>query len=102
MRNRKSIAALAALAVAMVLVTAIGASAQNADNTHPVQVPQGEKQKIQGVVSLRTGDSFKVRAVDGAETTVLLTSETKVTSHGLSKKEFAVTYIMKGLRLQAQ
>ena len=102
MRNRKSIAALAALAVAMVLVTAIGASAQNADNTHPVQVPQGQKQKIQGVVSLRTGDSFKVRDVNGAETTVLLTSETKVTSHGLNKKGYEVTYIMKGLRLQAQ
>ena len=102
MRNRKSIAALVTLAVAMVLITAIGGSAQNAGNTHPVQVPQGQKQKVQGVVSLRTGDSFKVRDVDGAETTVLLTTATKVTSHGLNKKEYAVTYIMKGLRLQAQ
>ena len=102
MRNRKSIAALVTLAVAMVLITAIGGSAQNAGNAHPVQVPQGQKQKVQGVVSLRTGDSFKVRDVDGAETTVLLTTATKVTSHGLNKKEYAVTYIMKGLRLQAQ
>lgn len=102
MRNRKSIAATVTLGVAVVLITAIGALGQNAGNTHPVQVPQGEKQKVQGVVSLRTGDSFKVRDINGAETTVLLTSATKVTSHGFNKKEFAVTYIMKGLRLQAQ
>ena len=102
MRNRKSIAALVTLAVSIALLAAIGAGAQNAGNTHPVQVPQGEKQKVQGVVSFRTGDSFKVRDLNGAETTVLLTSATKVTSHGLNKKEFAVTYIMKGLRLQAQ
>lgn len=102
MRNRKSIAALVTLALAMVLIIAFGAAAQNADNTRPVQVPEGTKQKIQGVVSLRTGDTFKVRDVDGSETTVLLTSATKVTSHGLSKKGYEVTYIMKGLRLQAQ
>jgi outer membrane protein OmpA-like peptidoglycan-associated protein len=61
--------------------------------------------KIQGVVSIRSGDSFKVRDVGGAETTVLLTSQTDVTSHsrGLrGKKEYPVTYIMRGLRLQAQ
>ena len=102
MRNRKSIAALVTLSLAIVLMTAIGASAQSADNTHPVQVPEGTKQKIQGIVSLRTGDTFKVRDPGGAETTVLLTSATKVTSHGLNKKGYEVTYIMKGLRLQAQ
>ena len=32
------------------------------DKVHPVRVAQGEKQKIQGVVSIRSGDSFKVRA----------------------------------------
>jgi hypothetical protein len=31
------------------------------DKVHPVKVAQGEKQKIQGVVSIRSGDSFKVR-----------------------------------------
>lgn len=102
MRNRKSIAALVTLAVAMVLITAIGASGQNADNTRPVTIPEGTKEKIQGVVSLRTGDTFKVRTVEGSEYTVLLTSATKVTSHGFNKKQYAVTYIMKGLRLQAQ
>ncbi|MDT4895938.1 MAG: OmpA-OmpF porin, family [Acidobacteriota bacterium] len=102
MRNRKSIAALVALAFVMTLMTAVAVSAQNATNTRPVTVPQGEKRKIQGVVSIRNGDSFKVRDVDGGETTVFLSPSTKVSSHGMSKKAYAVTYIMKGLRLQSQ
>lgn len=105
MRNNKSIAALLAVAFVFLLAAAMEASAQNAANTHPSQVPQGQKVKIQGVVSIRSGDSFKVRDVGGAETTVLLTSQTDVTSHsrGLrGKKEYPVTYIMRGLRLQAQ
>ena len=101
MRNRKSLAGLVAVSC-LVLLTAAGTYAQNSDNSRPVQVPQGTKQKIQGVVSVRNGDEFKVRAVDGAETTVLLTSGTDVTSHGMRKKEYPVTYIMRGLRLQAQ
>lgn len=105
MRNGKSIAVLVAVSFAMLLMTAVAAAAQNATNTHPVTVPQGEKRKIQGVVSIRNGDTFKVRDPDGGETTVLLTSNTDVTSHsrGLrGKKDYPVTYIMKGLRLQAQ
>ena len=105
MRNRKSIAVLMVPAFVIALITAIGVSAQNASNAHPVQVPQGEKRKVQGVVSFRSGDSFKVREPGGAETTVLLTSDTDVTSHsrGLKgKKDYPVTYIMRGLRLQAQ
>ncbi|HKR58972.1 MAG TPA: OmpA family protein [Pyrinomonadaceae bacterium] len=102
MRKRKSIAVLVVLAFAMTLITAVAVSAQNATNTHPVTVPQGEKRKVQGVVSLRTGDTFKVRDVDGGETTVSLTPSTKVTSHGMSKNAYAVTFIMKGLRLQSQ
>ena len=102
MRNRKSIAVPVGLAFVITLMTAIGSSAQSAGSAHPVQVPQGEKQKVQGVVSIRNGDTFKVRDPGGAETTVLLTATTKVTSHGFSKKDYPVTYIMRGLRLQAQ
>jgi|ERR1041385_818584 outer membrane protein OmpA-like peptidoglycan-associated protein len=101
MRNLKSLAGFVAVAC-LVFLTAVGGYAQNSDNSRPVQVPQGAKQKIQGVVSSRNGNEFKVRAVDGAETTVLLTSETDVTSHGLRKKDYPMTYIMRGLRLQAQ
>ena len=105
MRNRKSIAVLGVLAFVITLLTAVGSSAQNAGNTRLVPVPQGQKQKIQGVVSLRKGDHFTVRDPAGSETSVLLTSDTDVTSHsrGLrGKKDYPVTYIMRGLRLQAQ
>jgi outer membrane protein OmpA-like peptidoglycan-associated protein len=105
MRNRKSIGVLVAIAFVMTLLTASLSLAQNATNSHPVKVPQGEKQKVQGVVSVRSGDAFKVRDPGGAETTVLLTGSTDVTSHsrGLrGKKEYPVTYIMRGLRVQAQ
>src|SRR5215203_4717639 len=105
MRDRKSIAVLLALAFLITLVTAVGALAQNASNARAVQVGQGQKQKIQGVVSIRSGDTFKVRDPGGSETTVLLTGSTDVTSHskGLrGKKDYPVTYIMRGLRLQAQ
>jgi len=104
-QNRKSITALMVLASVITLMTAVGSFAQSASSAHPVQVPQGAKQKVQGVVSIRSGDSFKVRDPGGAETTVLLTSNTDVTSHarGLrGKKDYPVTYIMRGLRLQAQ
>jgi outer membrane protein OmpA-like peptidoglycan-associated protein len=105
MRNKKSIAVLAALAFAMTLMIAVGSSAQNATSVHPVSVAQGEKAKVQGVVSIRNGDMFKVREPSGNETTVLLTAGTDVTSHsrGLrGKKDYPVTYIMRGLRVQAQ
>ncbi len=103
-QSRKPIVVLA-LALVMTLTAAVGASAQSASKAYPVQVPQGQKQKIQGVVSLRNNDAFKVRDPGGAETTVLLTAGTDVTSHsrGLrGKKDYPVTYIMRGLRLQAQ
>jgi OOP family OmpA-OmpF porin len=101
MKSFKSMTGLVAVACLVFLTTA-GVAAQNSDNTRPVQVPQGTKTKVQGVVSVRNGDMFKVRAPDGGETTVVLTSSTDVTSHGMRKKEYPVTYIMRGLRLQAQ
>lgn len=101
-QGSKSMAVSMALALAVTLLTAVGAAAQGARNAHPVTVPQGQKQKVQGVVSVRSGDSFRVRDLAGAETTVILTGETDVTSHGFNKKDYPVTYIMRGLRLQAQ
>ncbi len=105
MRDRKSIAVMVALAFLTTLVAAVGALAQSASNARSVQVPQGQKQKVQGVVGDRKGDHFTVRDPSGSETTVLLTGNTDVTSHsrGLrGKKDYPVTYIMRGLRLQAQ
>jgi OOP family OmpA-OmpF porin len=105
MRNRKPTAVLVVLAFVIALMTAVGSSAQNASNAKLVPVPQGQKQKIQGVVGVRKGDTFTVRDPAGNETNVLLTADTKVSSHsrGLrGKKEYPVTYIMRGLRLQAE
>jgi outer membrane protein OmpA-like peptidoglycan-associated protein len=105
MRERKLITMLVVLAFVLTLISAVGSLAQSASNARPVQVPQGEKRKVQGVVSIRSGDSFKVREPGGGETTVLLTGATKVSSHnrGLKgRKDYPVTYIMRGLRVQAQ
>ena len=103
MRNRRSIAGM--IALLFLVLSAAQVSAQSAKSVSTSRVPQGQKVKIQGVVSIRAGDTFKVRDVGGAETTVLLTSQTDVTSHsrGLrGKKDYPVTYIMRGLRVQAQ
>jgi len=102
--NRNSMITLA-LAFVMTLLAAVGVSAQGADDAHRVPVPQGQKLKVQGVVGTRKGDMFTVRDPSGNVTTVLLTGDTDVTSHsrGLrGKKDYPVTYIMRGLRLQAQ
>ena len=102
MRTKNPKAAFVASAFAFLL---IATSTMFAQSVHQLQVAQGQKQKIQGVVSIRNGDTFKVRDPSGGETTVLLTGSTDVTSHarGLrGKKDYPVTYIMRGLRLQAQ
>jgi OmpA-OmpF porin, OOP family len=105
MRKNKPHAGLMAIAVIFFAINTQDVSAQNAVNVRSIQVPEGTKQKIQGVVSIRNNDSFKVRDPSGGETTVLLTPATDVTSHsrGLrGKKDYPVTYIMRGLRLQAE
>jgi len=95
-----------ALVAAIILsLGAMGAFAQGAKNAHVVPVPAGQKMKVQGVVSTREGDTFKVRDMGGAETVVVMTASTKVSSHsrGLrGKKDYPVTYIMRGLRLQSE
>jgi len=69
MRNKKLRAVLLVLAFATTLLTAIGSSAQNADNARLVPVPQGQKQKIQGVVGVRKAiiSPSETRAAANAE-----------------------------------
>ena len=89
----------------LLLLAVVSAFGQGAKKAYPVQVPQGQKVKVQGVVSIRDNDMFKVRDPGGAETTVIMTGDTKVSSHsrGLrGKKDYPVTYIMRGLRLQSE
>jgi OmpA-OmpF porin, OOP family len=105
MRLNKQLAWLLAPAFVITLMTAVGSAGQSASSARPVQVPQGQMQKVQGVVSVRSGDSFKVREPGGNETTVLLTADTDVTNHSrirVRRKYYPMTYIMRGLRLQAQ
>ena len=105
MQNRKLTSVLVVLAFVITLMAGVESSAQSANSARLVPVPQGQKLKVQGVVSMRNRDSFRVRNPAGVETSVLLTYDTDVTSHsrGLrGKKDYPVTYIMRGLRLQAQ
>jgi len=106
MKIHNKFGGLMGIALMMISLVAVQASAQGVKNAHIVPVPAGEKLKVQGVVSTRDGDTFKVRDIAGAETVVMLTSDTKVSSHtrGLvrGKTAYPVTFIMRGLRLQAQ
>ncbi|HTH51195.1 MAG TPA: OmpA family protein [Pyrinomonadaceae bacterium] len=89
----------------LLTLTAVTALPQAVKKAYPVRVPQGEKVKIQGVVSHRSNDMFTVRDPGGAETTVVLTSSTKVSSHNRGirgKKSYPETYIMRGLRVQSE
>jgi len=104
MKKRTSISGILSIVVILCFAAA-GAFAQGAKKAHVVPVPEGQKMKVQGVVSFRDGDTFKVRDLNGAETIVVLSHETKVSSHsrGLrGKKSYPVTYIMRGLRLQSE
>jgi OmpA-OmpF porin, OOP family len=106
MKNYRTAGGLLSVALMIISLFAIQASAQGVKNAHVVPVPEGQKLKIQGVVSTRDGDTIKVRDIAGAETIVLIGNDTKVSSHtkGLvrGKTPYPVTMIMRGLRLQAQ
>ena len=105
MRVSKQLAALVTLALALILTNAVYTSAQDTTGTNVQPVPAGQKKKVQGVVSRRNADSFLVRDINGVETRVQLTPQTVVTSHAKifqSQKTYAVTQILRGLRLQAQ
>jgi len=99
--NRSRLARL--LAVTFFLLTAsVGALAQN-----PAQmVPNGQKLKIQGIVIERYSDTFRVRDTGNVETVVVLTPSTEVRTHRKGVfgggKPYAATYILRGLRLQAE
>lgn len=112
MKTNKSIAGLVALAVILLLITGVQTLAQdNSMNQLPMptnarHVPDGMKMKIKGYVIKRGSDTFIMRDADGVDTEVLLTSSTSVKTfrrdvfHG--NQTYAVTYILRGLRLQTE
>jgi len=98
MKNYKSIGGLL-VATFVISMAAIAVSAQS--TVHPAPVEAGVKRQLIGVVSVRNGDSFTIRDPGGAETTVLMTASTRVTSDDkFGKNPYPVTYIMRGLRIK--
>jgi outer membrane protein OmpA-like peptidoglycan-associated protein len=94
------------LLVALFLIAMTGSASfsQGAKNARLVPVPQGSKQKLQGVISTRENDTFKMRDPGGAETIVVITPSTRVSTHNKfgGKDKYNVTYLMRGLRVQVQ
>lgn len=79
---------------------------QDAGATSQAQmVPDGKDMKILGIVLKRNADSFTMRAQSGTEYVVALTPTTSVKTHkkGVFRggKEYGVSYILRGLRLEA-
>jgi hypothetical protein len=100
--SRPRLAGPLAVAFVFLLTASAGALAQNAAQ----MVPNGAKMKIQGIVIDRNADMFRVRDTSNVETIVLLTPATVVRTHrhGVfgGGKPYAATYILRGLRLQAE
>jgi outer membrane protein OmpA-like peptidoglycan-associated protein len=100
--NRPRFAGLLTLAFVFVLTASVGALAQS----QAQKVPDGQKMKIQGIVSKRSADSFTVRDISKVETVVALTPTTVVRTHKKAVfrggKSYGVSYILRGLRLQVE
>ena len=75
-------------------------------NANTRAVPEGRKMKIGGIVIKRDADTFTLREPDGAETVVALTDKTSVKTvrKGLFRRDkpSGVSYILRGLRLEAE
>jgi outer membrane protein OmpA-like peptidoglycan-associated protein len=67
-------------------------------------VSNGEKAKVKGVITTRTGDTLTMNS-DGGNVTVVLNDDTKVQQPkglGLRKKQMSVTVLIPGLRITAE
>jgi outer membrane protein OmpA-like peptidoglycan-associated protein len=64
----------------------------------------GDKAKVEGFITARTGETLIVKTSDGGTTTVVLADETKVQDRrglfGLDKEELAHTILMPGLKVR--
>src|SRR5580692_11279727 len=62
----------------------------------------GEKVKIRGLITTRTGETLTVRTQDGGSVTVVLTDDTKVQQPkglGLRKKQMSAAVLIPGLKI---
>ncbi|HWO01475.1 MAG TPA: OmpA family protein [Blastocatellia bacterium] len=100
--NRPRVAGLIALAFVFVLTASVGVLAQN----QAQKVPNGKSMKIQGIVSKRNADSFRMRDNNNVETVVALTPGTEVKTHRKGAfrgaKTYGVSYILRGLRVEVE
>jgi len=62
----------------------------------------GEKVKVQGMITGRTGESMTIKTADGSAVTVVLNDDTKVQQPkglGLRKKQMSATVLVPGLKI---
>jgi OmpA-OmpF porin, OOP family len=89
MQNRKTRTGYAALVLCLAVGMAYGAS-------------NGEKVKVQGMITGRTGESVTIKTNDGSTVTVVLDDNTKVQQPkglGLRKKQMSATVLVPGLKI---
>jgi outer membrane protein OmpA-like peptidoglycan-associated protein len=64
----------------------------------------GDKAKVEGFITTRTGETFIMKTSDGSKTSVVLTDDTKVQDRrglfGLEKQQLAATILMPGLKIR--
>jgi OmpA-OmpF porin, OOP family len=89
MQNRKTRTGYLALVLCLAVGMAYGAS-------------NGEKVKVQGMITGRTGESVTIKTTDGSAVTVVLNDDTKVQQPkglGLRKKQMSATVLVPGLKI---
>jgi OOP family OmpA-OmpF porin len=89
MQNRRTRIGYAALVLCLAVGMAYGAS-------------NGEKVKVQGMITGRTGESVTIKTTDGSTVTVVLNDDTKVQQPkglGLRKKQMSATVLVPGLKI---
>jgi len=104
MRSNVRMAKLAIAGLILTVLSVLSVWGQGAKNARVVPAPHGVKQKMIGVIATRENDSIKIRDPGGAETIVLITPGTSVSTHRKfgGRDRYPVTYLMRGLRVQVQ
>jgi len=89
MQNRRTRIGYAVLVCCLAVGMAYGAS-------------NGEKVKVQGMITGRTGESVTIKTTDGSTVTIVLDDDTKVQQPkglGLRKKQMSATVLVPGLKI---
>jgi outer membrane protein OmpA-like peptidoglycan-associated protein len=114
MRTKHRSFRLAGLAIVFALTGVIFAQDNNTPNqpsgpndiVHSRTVAADQGLKLKGIVIKRTADTFTLREQNGVETVVTLTDQTRVTTvrKGLFRRDkpSGISYILRGLRLEAE